>query len=138
MSENEIYERLCDIFNEYEEDEPSNINQHILSRKSKARLFDDLRHIIHFIHESLEKIATEALEATPDQLEFTLYDTEAIASIMLIPYLINSWKITSRQYQLLESSHYYQIDHQLKNWDPDNLYNSIVKYFKQLITDLSA
>lgn len=138
MSENEIIHRLFDRFNKYEEEEPSNINQAILERKPKAKLFDDISHIVHFIHEALEKIAKEALDATDDQLEFTLYDTEAIASILLIPYLVNSWKITARQHQLFETSHYYQIDHQLKNYDPSNLYNSFVEYCKQLVTDLSA
>ena len=138
MSENEIYQRLTAHFNKQEDEEPSNINQYILERKPKARLFDDLSHVIHFVHESLNKIAMEALEATEDQLDFTLYDTEAIASILLVPYFINPWKIQSRQHQLLESSHYYQVDHQLKNWDLDSLYNSIVKYFQQLVTDLSA
>ena len=110
----------------------------MLKRKPKDKLFDDISYIVHFIHEGLEKVAKESLDMTDDQLEFTLYDTEAIALILLMPYFTEPYEITIRQRQMLEASHYYQCDHQLRNWDPSNLYNSFVEYCKQLVTDLSA
>lgn len=135
MSEHDVCISLFNLFDKHEEQEPSSINQYMISKHSKSKLFEDISIVEHIVHQFLETVATTICHATSDQLDFLHYDVKAICLLMFKPYFTNTSWITSLAHQLHESSWYKRSSYELDNHET---YASLLEYMKEFIADLSA